>query len=146
MKDWMEDFRKDPAFIELMECGKRISDTYAMHRLADPIASVGCFFAFRLSDGSTNNTLYPSRDAARKAISKHDDEDRWAYVQIVPGTLTVRDGAVLMRTQRKLYDAGITGRTMNGRVMIPRTGREDQLAQLRSIFRGTPPTNVRGVG
>jgi hypothetical protein len=141
-----QDFVTDPAYMELMDAGKRIADEYAMHRLADPIGNIGRVFAVRLQDGSPEpgHTLYPDRVTARRVISKHDDEDRWMYIQIVPSTLPPRDAAIMLRGNRKLYDAGIRGRTMGGRVMIPRVAREDQIAQLRSIFRGTPPTNVRG--
>src|SRR5215813_11734390 len=89
-----QDFMKDPGFIELMDCGKRIADEYAMHKLADPIGSIGQVFAVRLSDGTSNHALYPNRDTARRAISKHDDEDRWMFVQIVPSTLPPRDAAI----------------------------------------------------
>lgn len=134
----------DPAARELADAGKRIADTFIMHRLADPIGNIGKFFAVRLQDGTTNNVLYPSMDAARRDIGQRDDENRWMYVQIVPSSLPPSDAAILLRAQRKMYDAGIRVSSMNGRVMIPRVAREDHIAQLRSIFKGTPPTNVKG--
>jgi hypothetical protein len=139
------DFQTDPAYIELMDAGKRIADEYIMHRLADPIGNIGCVFAVRLQDGSPepDHPLYPNREAARKELSKRTDEDQWMYIQLVPTTLPPRDAAIMLRANRKMYDAGARGRTMGGRVMITRTAREDQMAQLRSIFRGSPPTNVR---
>lgn len=135
---------QDPVARELADAGKRIADTFIMHRLADPIGNIGMFFACRLQDGTTNNVLYPSMDAARRDIGQRDDEDRWMYVQIVPAALPPSDAAILLRAQRKMYDAGIRVSSMNGRVMIPRVAREDHIAQLRSVFRGTPPTNVKG--
>lgn len=135
----------DPETKELMDCGKRIAAEFAMHRLADPIGNLGMFFAVRLQDGTSNHVLYPSMDDARRDIGRRDDEDRWMYVQIVPSTLPARDAAILLRAQRKMYDAGIRVSSMNGRVMIPRIAREDQIAQLSSVFRGTRPTNVKGL-
>jgi hypothetical protein len=134
----------DPIEQELLDAGKRIADEFIMHRLADPIGNIGCFFAVRLQDGSSNHVLYPSAEAARGDIGQRDDENRWMYVQIVPAQLPVRDAAILLRAHRKMYDAGIRVSSMNGRVMIPRVTREDHIAQLRSVFKGTPPTNVKG--
>lgn len=138
------DFERDPAYIELMDAGKRIAGEYATHRLADPIGNLGYFFAVRLQDATSNHVLYPSMDAARRDIGRRDDEDRWFYVQIVPTTLSARDAAILLRTQRKLHDAGIRVSSMDGRVMIPRMTREDYASQVRSILYGTRPSNVRG--
>lgn len=134
----------DPTDQELIDAGRRIADEFAMHRLADPIGNLGMFFAVRLQDGTSNHVLYPSMDAARGDIGQRDDENRWMYVQVVPSTLPARDAAILLRAHRKMYDAGIRVSSMNGRVMIPRVAREDHIAQLRSVFRGTPPTNVKG--
>lgn len=142
---FLEDFRKDPAYQELMDCGKKISDAFIMHRLADPIGNLGKFIAFRLQDASTDNNLYPSMNAAREYIARHDDENRWMYIQLVPSTLPAMDAAILLRAQRKMYDRGIRVSSMDGKTTIPRLTREDNRAQLRSIFKGTPPTNVRGI-
>lgn len=126
---------------ELLDAGKRIADEYIMHRLADPIGNLGKFMAVRLQDGTSDHNLYPSMDEARRQIGKRDDEDRWFYIQIVPTQLPERDAAILLRANRKMYSAGIRQSAMDGRVMIPRLAREDHTAQLRSIFRGTRPTN-----
>ena len=134
----------DPAEKELMDAGKRIADEFIMHRLADPIGNLGKFMAVRLQDGTSDHNLYPDMDTARREIGKRDDEDRWYYIQIVPSQLPARDAAIMLRAYRKMYDAGIRQRTMDGKVMIPRLAREDNTAQLRSIFRGTRPTNLKG--
>lgn len=134
----------NPVDKELEDAGKRIADEFALHRLADPIGNLGKFFAVRLQDATSNHVLYDSMAEARRDIGRRDDENRWMYVQIVPSTLPARDAAILLRAQRKMYDAGIRVSDMEGRVMIPRVARDDQIAQLRSVFKGTPPTNVRG--
>jgi hypothetical protein len=143
MNQPIADFERDPKYIELIECGQRIHDEYVLHRLADPIGNLGQFFAVRLQDGTSNHVLYPSMDAARRDIGRREVEDRWMYIQLVPTTLPVRDAAILLRVQRRMYDAGIRVSSMDGRTMIPRVSREDYAAQVRSIFRGTPPTNLR---
>lgn len=131
----------DPKEQELIDAGKRIADEFIMHRLADPIGNLGQFMAVTLQDGSSDHNLYPSMQEARRKIGERDDEDRWLYIQIVPSQLPARDASILLRAARKMYDAGIRQRAMDGRVMIPRLAREDHTAQLRSIFRGTRPTN-----
>jgi hypothetical protein len=131
----------NPTEQELIDAGKRIADTYIMHRLADPIGNLGKFMAVRLQDGTSDNTLYPSMQVAREVIGRRDDEDRWLYIQIVPSQLPARDAAILLRGARKMYTAGIRQRAMDGRVMIPRLAREDHISQLSSIFRGTKPSN-----
>lgn len=141
----MPEFEQSPEYKELMDCGQRIADIFTMHRMADPYGVVGQFFAVRLADGRTNegNPLYPSMEEARAHIRKFDDEDRWMYVQIVPAQLPARDAAILLRVQRRMHDKGIRVSSMDGRTVIPRLSREDNLAQNRSIFRGTAPRNIR---
>ena len=129
-----------PEESELAELGKRIAAEYNMHRVADPIGNLGKFLAFALQDASTDHVLYDSMVDAREHM---DDEDRYMYVQLVPTTMDSRDAALLLRAQRKMYSAGIRVSQMDGRVMIPRLAREDQKAQLRSVFLGTRPTNLR---
>lgn len=131
----------DPKEQALIDAGKRISDEYLMHRLADPIGNLGMFMAVKLQDGTSDHSLYSSMDEARRVIGQRDDEDRWFYIQIVPSQLPARDASIMLRAQRKMYDAGIRQRSMDGKVMIPRLAREDHTAQLRSMFRGTRPTN-----
>lgn len=145
MNTFIEEFEHSPEYIELMECGKRIADIFALHRMADPYGTIGSFFAVRLSDGTTNdgNPLYPSMDEARSHIRRFDDENRWMYIQIVPAQLPPRDAAIMLRAYRRMHDAGIRVSSMNGRTMIPRLSREDQTAQLRSMFRGTAPRNIK---
>ncbi len=129
-----------PEESELTDLGRKIAAEYAMHRIADPIGNLGKFLAFALQDAETDHVLYDSMSDARAHMN---DEDRYMYVQIVPTTMDSRDAALLLRAQRKMYSAGIRTSQMDGRTMIPRITREDQTAQLRSVFRGTRPTNIR---
>lgn len=125
---------------DLADYGLKIAHEYNMHRVADPIGNLGKFLAFGIQDAETDHTLYDSMADAR---AHQSDEDRCFYVQLVPATMDPRDAALMMRAHRKMYSAGIRQSQMGGRTMIPRSSREDNTAQLRSIFRGTRPTNLR---
>lgn len=121
------------------DAAKRIADTFALHRLADPIGNTGRFFAANIGDGKSDNVLYDSRvDAIRHM--KHN-EMNYVYVQIVPGTMTVCDAEMLLSGMRKTYDARkkmIDRDASNGGLeVINRLTVEDQRAQNAGI-----PTNL----
>lgn len=127
------------------DAAKRTSDAYRLHRLADPYGSVGHWFACRLTDGVTDQTLYDSKsDCIRH---QHHNEQYYAFVQIVPSDMTPCDAETFLRVQRRLYEKGIRQADPDakggGKVMIPRLTREDMGAQMRSIMRGTQPTNLK---
>jgi len=126
---------------------KRISDTYRLHRLADPIGSIGHWFAPAIADGRSDNVLYDTR---RDAVThQHHNELYYCYVQIGPHDMNACQAESFIQTHRKLYQAGIklTDRDHHagGRVMIPRLSVEDQQAQMRAILSGgkLPQSNIR---
>ena len=133
--------------LEHSDVAKRVSDLYRLHRLADPIGSVGHWFAVALADGRSDHSLYDTR---RDCVThqKHN-ELYYAYIQIIPADMNACNAESFMGTHRKLYDAGIklTDRDhrSGGRVMIPRLTEEDQMAQIRSILSGgkLPQSNIR---
>lgn len=126
------------------DAARRVADTYALHRLADPIGNIGQWFAVRLSDGSSDMSLYPSK----KECIRHQtgDEQLYAYVQIVPATMSPHDAEIFLRTHRKLYDAGIRlvdpDHSAGGLDLITRVSREDQLANVRAALRKGKPSNL----
>jgi hypothetical protein len=127
------------------DAAKRVSDTYRLHRLADHFGSIGQWFACRLTDGTSDDTLYQSKsDAIRH---QHHNENYYAFVQVVPSDMTPCDAETFLRVQRRLYDAGIRQADPDsrggGRVMIPRLTREDMGSQMRAITRGTKPSNLK---
>lgn len=129
---------------EYGDAAKRVSDTYAMHRLADPIGNIGQWFAVKLSDGTSDMSLYPNK---RECIRHQTgDEKLYAYVQIVPATMTPRDAEIFLRTHRKLYDAGIRlvdpDHSAGGLDLITRVAREDQLANVRAALGIGRPKNL----
>lgn len=119
------------------DAAKRLYDTYALHRIADPIGNIGKFFAVKIADGKTDGVLYDSRLDAMRG-QKHN-EMYCAYVQIVPSTMSVCDAELFLSGWRKMYDArrkmmDLDHRT-GGMEIIPRLTAEDQIAQVNGILR-----------
>jgi hypothetical protein len=132
---------------EHSDAAKRLSDTYTLHRLADPIGSIGRWFGAALADGDSDRTLY---DSKRDCVThQHHDEMYYAYVQIIPSNMSQCQAESFLGTHRKMYDAGIrlTDRDhrAGGLSVIPRLTDEDQMAQMRSILSGgkLPQSNIR---
>jgi len=128
------------------DAAKRMRDQYALHQIGTGFEAVGKWFAVRLSDGSSDGVLYESKQAAVR-YQRHD-EDFYAFVQIIPHTMTYQEAETYLATMRKMYDAGIRladrDDSSGGMDMIKRTSREDQYRQLRALFVGdAPPTNIR---
>lgn len=125
------------------DAAKRVANEYSMHRNADPIGSIGRWFAIALQDGSSDHDLYPSR--AECVRHQKGDVNRYGYIQCIPSMMSLKDAWIFLNTNRKLYDKGVrmTDPDMRGGGMsvIPRVSREDQAAQVRSILHGTRPTN-----
>jgi hypothetical protein len=133
--------------LEHTDAAKRLSDTYRLHRLADPIGSIGHWFAAALSDGDSDRTMYGSR---RDAVThqKHN-EMYYCYAQLGPYDMNHCQAESYLGTHRKLYDAGIKltdpEHRAGGLSVIPRVTQEDQMAQLRSLISGgrLPQSNIR---
>jgi hypothetical protein len=132
---------------EHTDAAKRCSDEYRLHRLADPIGSIGHFIAIALADGSSDHVLYESRGDA--VTHQHHNEEFYAYVHIGPHDMNACQAESFLMTNRAMYKAGIrlTDRDhpAGGRVMIPRLTTEDMQAQMRSILSGgiEPQKNIR---
>jgi hypothetical protein len=133
--------------VEHSDTAKRLSDTYRLHRLADPIGSIGHWFAAAMSDGRSDNVLYDTR---RECVThQHHDEVYYTFIQIIPSDMNHCQAESHLIGVRKLYDAGIklTDRDHHagGRTLIPRVAAEDQMAQMRSLLSGgrLPQSNIR---
>jgi hypothetical protein len=118
---------------------KRITETYIMHRMADPIGNTGKWFAVSLQDGTGDNTIYDSKPDAMK--HQHHNEYNRLFIQIVPGQMNVCDAELLLSGARKLRDArkDLMDRDhpKGGLEPINRLSAEDQIAQLQGV-----PTNL----
>lgn len=119
---------------------KRLSDEYRLHRLADPIGSIGKFFAAKIQDCTSDHTLYDTWD---DAVEHHMSPDPayWMYVQVVPADMPVCQAETFLKIQRIYFEKGIN-RPQDKRKPIPRLLTEDMNAQMRTITRGTPPRNL----
>lgn len=114
------------------DAAKRVSDTYTLHRLADPYVNIGSWFAAALADGQSDMTLYDSKQAAIR--HQHHNENYYTFIQIVPSMMTPCEAEVMLKTARMIYDKG--GRITDGfskRDLIRRLGWEDQVAQSKGI-------------
>lgn len=136
------------SMIDHTDPAKRLSDTYRLHRLADPIGSIGHWFASALNNADSDRTLYDTR---RDAVThQHHDEEYYFYTQIRPCDMNACQAESVLSGARKI--AGTPGIKLTdrdhhagGRVMIPRVAVEDQMAQMRSLLSGgiLPQTNIR---
>jgi len=115
------------------DAARRMSDTYALHRIGAGYSAHGKWFAVRLDDGRTDDTLYDSKpDAIRH---QHHDERFYTFVKIVAPTMTPCDAEVMLRIARNLHAAGFRMADPDdkhgGKEVIRRSTAEDQLAQMR---------------
>lgn len=126
------------------DAAKRVHDTYALHRLADPIGNIGQWFAVKLSDGTSDGQLYPDKTSC--ILHQKGDERQYGYVKIVPANMSVQDALTFLKTYRKLYDAGFRLVDRDSRAggvsLIKRSSHEDQLAMLRSMSGRGKPRNI----
>lgn len=117
------------------DSGKRVADQYALHKIGDPIGSVGKFFAVRLSDGSSDGVLYDTRRSAVR--HQHHDEQFYAFVQIGPWGMTAKEADVFLDVHRRMYLKGMRfadpDHRSGGLEIIPRLTRADQIRQLERL-------------
>lgn len=114
------------------DAAKRVSDTYNLHRIADHYGNIGYWIACSLADGTSDNTLYQSKqDAIRH---QHHNENYYTFIQIVLSTMTPCIGEVTLKVARMAYNKGWRMTDgMSRHDLIKRLGWEDQLALSRGI-------------
>jgi hypothetical protein len=120
------------------DAAKRFCDTYNLHKIGAGKASLGKWIAVRLSDGTSDDTLYDDKLAA--VTHQHHNEQLYAFVCIAPPSMKVCDAEVLIRTHRKMYDAGMRmtdpDHKHGGMDLITRLTQSDQLAMSRGAVTG----------
>jgi hypothetical protein len=120
------------------DAAKRLCDTYNLHKIGAGNASLGKWIAVRLSDGTSDDTLYDDKLAA--VTHQHHNEQLYAFVCIAPPSMKVCDAEVLIRTHRKMYDAGMRmtdpDHKHGGMDLITRLTQSDQLAMARGAVTG----------
>src|SRR5256885_1144232 len=87
------------------DAAKRISDTYNLHRIADPYGNVGYWFAAALATGQSDMVLYDSKSTAIR--HQHHNENYYTYIQIVPSTMTPCEAEIMLQVARMAYDNGM---------------------------------------
>jgi hypothetical protein len=117
-------------FGEHEDAAKRVSDGYNLHLLADREGNRGYWLAFRIDDGTGDNTCYAIR---QDAIDHQLDEKYCMFVPIRARSMTVCEAATLLRTARMLYKLGNKPDDMGGRVIIPRLTNEHAARQMRQL-------------
>jgi hypothetical protein len=126
------------------DAAKRVSDTYNLHRMADPFNSHGKWIAVALADGTSDQVLYDTKQQA--ILHQGHNEQYYAFVGIAPHTMTVCEAETFLRTVRTLYDRGLRladpDHRGGGRDVIKRASREDQQSLMRTITRGSRPSNL----
>jgi hypothetical protein len=115
---------------------KRLSDTYMLHRIANPDHSVGKWFAVRLNDGTGDGVLYDTR---RECIRHQRHAARWcAYIRIEPCGMSVCEAETFLRSSRQAVES--TGELMSDpdREIIPPLTSEDYLRRAADQAIGHP--------
>jgi hypothetical protein len=115
---------------------KRVSDIVTLHWIAGGWdACVGKWIAFKLSDGTSDDTLYPSKyDAVRhqKGVYQH-----YMYLRLVAGGMNVCEAESLLALHRRARERDIAKPDIDarngGRDLIPRITVEDRNRQLREL-------------
>jgi len=128
------------------DAAKRVADVYNLHRTAAGADAIGRWIAVALADGTSDQVLYDGKaDAVRG--QKHN-EQFYAFIRIVPCSMSPCEADSFLRTSRAAYDAGMRladpDHRAGGRELIPRLTVEDEFARVAAIIsRGrTPQTNL----
>jgi hypothetical protein len=92
--------------VEVEDAARRMSEAIQLAVVFHPFGEViHSFMAFKLSDGSSDHTLYPSKAAAVDHQSREQD---YAYVCLknFPGGLREKDAQLILDLHRYAYDNG----------------------------------------
>jgi hypothetical protein len=117
------------------DAARRMADTFNLHRMADQYGAINRWIAVRLSDGTSDHTLYDTKSECVR--HQHGNEQWYSFIKIVPTTMNVCEAEVKLRTDQRMYDAGFRmadpdSRT-GGAQVINRLTVEDALAQMRGL-------------
>lgn len=86
--------------IENSDAARRISDTVSLHLVAttDIMENIGKWCAFRLSDGTSDQTAYDTKDDAIR--HQKGDPNQYCYLKITPDGISPKDAWHFLRTNR----------------------------------------------
>ncbi len=115
------------------DAARRMADIYNLHRIGMGHDAIGKWFAVRLTDGTSDDTLYDDKQSCVRH-QKHN-EMFYNFVRIVPSSMKVCDAELLLRTARTLHEKGIRiadpDHKRGGLEVIKRSTVEDQMANAR---------------
>lgn len=99
-----------------LDAARRCSDAVNSQITFRGEGAFGRWVAVRLSDGGSDGILYDTKaDAVRHQLH----ETLCAYICITPGGMTPSDALSYLRTNRKLYDAGMRLSDPDRHVQMP---------------------------
>lgn len=112
------------------DAAKRLSDTVNLHIAAGSRSGV---IACRLSDGTSDGTVYPTR---AEAVARQHHSERWyAFIRLQPGSMSVCAAASVLMMQRQASRLAAADRDApnGGLELIPRLTTEDQQRQMAAL-------------
>lgn len=115
--------------VEVEDAGRRMSEAIQLAVVFHPFQEViHSFMAFALADGSTDHTLYPSKNLA---ISHQAHEQLYAYVCLknFPGGLKAKDAQLILNLHRYAYDQGQRFYDRDSPSLIMPVGREQKITR-----------------
>jgi hypothetical protein len=109
---------------------KRICDTVTLHWIAGGYdMTVGRWMAFALSDGTSDNVLYPSK--AECVSHQKGVYENYLYMRLAPGGMHICEASAMLRMHRAARNRGFE---LSGeRQIIPRLTSEDMNSQIRKL-------------
>ncbi|MER6059483.1 hypothetical protein [Streptomyces albidoflavus] len=99
-----------------LDAARRCSDAVNFQLTVNGTAAFGKWVAVRLSDGGSDATLY---DTKKDAVRHQLHETLCAYICITPGGMNPSDALSFLRTNRRLYDAGMRLSDPDRQVQMP---------------------------
>lgn len=87
------------------DAAKRMTDEYNLHRVAAGYDAIGKWIACALQDGTSDHVLYDDKLSA--VTHQRHNESRYVFIKINPSSSNPCEMEVMLRTSRRLYDAGM---------------------------------------
>lgn len=119
------------------DAAKRIYDAVNLNWTFHQWDSVGTWMAFKLEDGTSDYTMYPTK---RDAVRHVSNELHYTFIKLHPGGMNLCEAEIMLQFARQASKAGFRladPDTRNGgRDLIPRITSTNIQAQIRALMRG----------
>lgn len=129
----------DPELYALKECGKRMADVLNGQIAFGKVTNFGRWMAFDLEDGSSDGTVYDTRDDAI-AHARHSTTSH--YEMLRPASYSADECALTLAYARALYESGWRPESGRPAPIMP-VRREDAKAKIRQLHRHARRRNHR---